>query len=608
MRLHAIHRLARQSIRRCLLLAGIFGLLGCLLLARLAQLQLWSAPAAGLAAEAVRQRETELLLDTGRGGFVDRNGRPITGERRYVLAAFPVRREADRLLRDAAALSAATGFGREALREWLSRRNEPAAWPSTDNAEPLSPGQAAAVAALRIDGVYALPAAVRYRSGESGIHAIGYISQHPERMGRLYGRELKSGARRLTDPIGGSGLELSLDSLLQGAGRTAAKLYTDGRGKPLPGLELRLNRPGNPYYPLTVVTTIDLALQRRLERYAADSGLDRGAIVVLDARNGDILAMVSRPALNPLHPAAPGSDPANHALRAVAPGSVFKLITEAAALEYGRAAETETFHCDGEYAKYGLSCWLPGGHGTLTLREALARSCNVAFAAVAERLTPEQLALTADRLGIGRPVGWAVGGEAGGKRQRTRLLPEEEGGRVFLGTPPRRPEGGLMAGTGIGQRDTALSPLQAANLVVTLLNGGRVLAPRLAAEIRYADGSRMAAYPPHEAPSAYGHIRPSTARALLRGMEAVVAEGTGRAAERAVWRLAGKSGTAQAGRSVNHQWFVGYGPVASPRYAAAVLAERRPAGSANLATEVFRGVMDLLAANEKASAAPRPHK
>jgi len=146
-----------------------------------------------------------------------------------------------------------------------------------------------------------------------------------------------------------------------------------------------------------------------------------------------------------------------------------------------------------------------------------------------------------------------------------------------------------------------MSPLQAANLVVTLLNRGRAMEPRLVSEIRYADGKRMAELPAHRAQSPDGRIRPSTAAALLRGMAAAVDHGTGRSIRQGAWAAAGKSGTAEtiaAGAVRNHQWFAGYGPVQSPRYAVAVLAANRPPGSAHQATKLFRGVMDIIAANE----------
>jgi cell division protein FtsI/penicillin-binding protein 2 len=169
-------------------------------------------------------------------------------------------------------------------------------------------------------------------------------------------------------------------------------------------------------------------------------------------------------------------------------------------------------------------------------------------------------------------------------------------------TFPVRRDGGQLAQTGIGQRDVTMTPLQAANLILTLLHDGRVMEPRLVSEIRYAGGQRMAALPRLYAPSRYGSIAPSTARTLLRGMEAVVTTGTGRSIREGTWEVAGKSGTAEtvkAGAARNNQWFAGFGPIRSPRYTVAVLAENRTPGTSNKATALFRGVMDILAEHEK---------
>ncbi|MNZ76999.1 Penicillin-binding protein 4B [compost metagenome] len=464
----------------------------------------------------------------------------------------------------------------------------------------LSEEKGRAIEALALNGVRVLPYRNRYLPDFEAKHAIGFISQHPEWLESNYAKELASGKRARNEQVGGSGLEKSLDRLLRGAGPTAVSYFIDGQRAPLHGLDMRLTQSGSRYYPLQVWTTLDLAMQNALEAYADEQRLQKGAIVVLDARNADIVAMVSRPRLMiGQFRSSDGSDWANHALRAVEPGSIFKLVTGAAALEAGVVGKHETFHCDGEYGKYGLSCWKEGGHGTLTLEEGLAQSCNIVFATIAERLQADQLKLVASALGVGQQVGWHRDKPFGPFNQPLRLLEEEEAGRLFAAGVPV--DGGVMAQSGIGQRDVRMSPLQAANLIVTLLNEGRVMEPRLVSEIRYAGGQRMVKLPVQRAHGPRGRIKPATARALLRGMEAVIDHGTGRSIRRGSWAVAGKSGTAEtvtAGAARNHQWFAGYGPAASPRYAVAVLAADRPPGSAHQATRLFRGVMDIVAREE----------
>jgi cell division protein FtsI/penicillin-binding protein 2 len=428
-------------------------------------------------------------------------------------------------------------------------------------------------------------------------HWIGFTSEHPEWLNAAHRDELQSGKRSLTEQVGGSGLEKSLDGLLHGIGQTSVSYYLDARNAPLHGLDIRVAQPKNNYYPLRVVTTIDLELQNRLEEYADQMGLQEGAIVVLDTHNADIAAMVSRPKLHPGHfLSGDGSEWENHALKAAAPGSIYKLITAAAALEHHVVGRRETFHCDGEYGKYGLSCWKEGGPGELSLQEGIAESCNIVFAALAERLKAEELERTAESLGVIERIGWHNDHPFGPFAQPLRLLEEEEGGKLFADRS--QTDGGSMAQSGIGQRDVRMTPLQAANLIVTLLHSGTVMEPRLVSEIRYASGERMVKLKPRHSPQPSGKIGGYTADTLLRSMEAVVEYGTGAQIRKGVWRVAGKSGTAETtrnGESLNHQWFTGYGPIESPRYAIAVLAANRSIGSRHLATQLFRGAMDIAA-------------
>jgi cell division protein FtsI/penicillin-binding protein 2 len=217
------------------------------------------------------------------------------------------------------------------------------------------------------------------------------------------------------------------------------------------------------------------------------------------------------------------------------------------------------------------------------------------FAAVAERLTGEELEAAADRLGVNRTVGWNVHAFLDGRP--LRQWEDEEAGTVFAEVADSS-DGGTRAQTGIGQRDVLLTPLAAANLVVTLLHDGQVKAPRVVREIRYADGSRMALLPEQRSASPAGSVSRAAARALSGWMADVVRTGTGHKLRQARWDLAGKSGTAQvitAGGEREHQWFIGYGPVDKPRYAVAVVALNRPAASRHQGIEAFGQIMNALA-------------
>jgi len=590
--------LSTRGFRVLILLAALFGVEG----ARLAWLQLGfgggTTAGGNLSRRAVLQHSDALVVDAGRGRFADRNGRPITENAVRSLAAFPdngMPRAGDR---EVGLLAAALGTEPDRLADWLADLREPDVWrdAGTGRAFDLTPEQAEAVRRAGLIGVSVLPYSDRYPSGLPALHAIGYVSQHPEWTSRIYGDRIARRRMKETTPVGGSGLEKSLDRFLQSRGETTVKQVTDGTRKPLDGLGLRLSVPENPHFPLRMTTTIDLDAQRVAEQAMAKYGIGKGAVVVLDAANADILAMASMPSYDPKHIGASGTDERNHALTAVPPGSVFKTVTLAAALESGATDWSERFYCDGHYGKYGLKCWKKEGHGELTLEQAYAESCNVAFATLAERLDPAWLQITAERLGFGRKVGWHEERFVDGKP--LRLLGEEEAGAIFLNKRIAE-DGGARTGTGIGQRDVRITPLQAANMAVTILHDGHVFSPRLVKEIRYADGTLMAQLKTKAAKSKYGRIEPETAEALRYGMRQVVLAGTAESALRgAVWPLAGKSGTAElAGKQKarNDHWFVGYGPaVGTPRYAVAVLIEDQPAGLRNRAATVFGAVMDGL--------------
>ncbi|WP_035154372.1 peptidoglycan D,D-transpeptidase FtsI family protein [Cohnella thermotolerans] len=600
-----------EKRRRLFRVAFTLGIAFGILLLRMAWVQLLGAghpdKEAAVGQRAVLQRSDNLVLDSGRGQFVDRNGRKLTGETVWALAVFPepgMPRGTERSIARLAEILRADPAG---LEKWLKELRTADVWRDAgkEQARSLTDEEAEEVRGLNLSGIAVLPYRNRYPEGMpvAPLHALGFVSENPERLRQVYGKELASHAMAVTDKTGGAGLELSLDRLLKGIGRTEAIQLTDAARRPLQGLGLRVTAPDNPHYPLQVKTTLDLDVQRAVEQTLAKHGVKEGAVVVLDAANADILAMASLPAFRPDRIGAPATDERNHALVAVPPGSVFKTVTLAAALEAGVTDADERFHCQGEYGRYGLHCWLDGGHGVLTLTQAYAESCNVVFAALAERLHPQALQQTADKLGIGRQIGWHADSFFDGKP--LRLFLEEEAGTVFKDVK-KGGDGGVRTGTGIGQRDVRMTPLQAANLAVTLLHGGRVLAPRIASEIRYADGGLMAKLPTQASPSVFGSIRPETAGALRKAMKAVVAEGTAaRALEDAKWPLAGKSGTAELGDGApkrNDHWFVGYGPAGKEepaRYAVAVLIENQPAGLRNRAAAVFGDIMDSLRLLEK---------
>ncbi|CRF29052.1 peptidoglycan glycosyltransferase [Mycobacterium tuberculosis] len=175
----------------------------------------------------------------------------------------------------------------------------------------------------------------------------------------------------------------------------------------------------------------------------------------------------------------------------------------------------------------------------------------------------------------------------------------EEKGQVYHVSTSKEDEGALLQ-TAIGQRDVRVTPLQAANLVVSLYAQGKVLSPRIVQEIRFQNDRLHTSFPPRGlAPEGSAPIRPVTAQRLLAWMKEVVGHGTATGLQAAKWPLAGKSGTAQItmknGQPGENHWFIGYGPADQPRYAVAVLVQNVPAGYSNKSIPLFKEVMDILA-------------
>ena len=546
----------------------------------------------GIIEASVWQRAQGIILDSGRGHFLDRSLRPLTGDPYLTLVIFPYNGsevQPEKIRR----LAALLGIAPEDWRKQTSGMLSPSFWYRAGEKQPvrLARAEADAIDALGIPGVVVAPYLSRYFADAPAAQLVGYIGENPTLVSELYAQELEQGTMTLSSKLGASGLEKTFDAFLQAGEPTTLTAIVDGKGRLEEG-GLRVYRPDHAFLPLNVVTTLDLDLQLALENVLDRHQVETGAAVILDARNGDILAMGSRPRFHPadVHPEESGWS--NLALKAAIPGSIFKIVTAAAALEYGLVTEDEHFFCPGELGKYGLSCWKEGGHGSLTMAEAFAQSCNVAFAMIAERLTAEQITRTAHRLGLEQKIGW----NGTWKGEAFRQLDGEEAGQIFAGqTDPN--DGGVLAQTAIGQRDVRLTPLQAANMVLAVVNRGEAASPRAVRELQYRNGIRLKSYPPQTLIGEKDGISGETADKLKQWMREVVTGGTGWRLNSARTALAGKTGTAQVphanGEGVN-EWFVGFGPADDPEYVAAVMIYRTREESGHMATRVFGELMERL--------------
>lgn len=246
------------------------------------------------------QRERGVVLDSGRGHFTDRYGQPLTGHLIWTAVLFPMNKaewsEAQPKLRQ---LSDILNTDYDALTDQWHKSHEPILWHAQSSPVPtaLSSEQIARIHELKLEYIQVLPYQQRYPAGLSGMQWLGYVSgQRKENLFYKDDPEIK----------GNSGLEKALDPIIRGDEPTIVYFPVNGGNHVIQDMEPMVKASSNPYYPLRVQSTIDAGMQQAIEDLTEKANMGKGAVVVLDARNADILAMVSRPFYNPedIHPEA----------------------------------------------------------------------------------------------------------------------------------------------------------------------------------------------------------------------------------------------------------------------------------------------------------------
>jgi penicillin-binding protein 2 len=373
----------------------------------------------------------------------------------------------------------------------------------------------------------------------------------------------------------------------------------------------------------SLYTTFDIEFQAAVEQALADTVqthplAERGAVVVLDVSNGAVRAMASYPSYDPTvfdanradQAAALGTvlnDPrqplVNRATQGAYPaGSIFKIVTFAAALNSGLYTPDTRYTSTGSWNRLGDEFikydWLTGGHGTVSLRQALVVSCNSCFydaGYTVDGADNTLLPRTARAFGLGQPTGIQGVAESSG------LIPDPEWKLAARGEGWATGDAVNMA---IGQGDVQVTPLQIANIFAAVANGGMLNQPTLIDHIGAAGGA-----PEEPWPAQVNGPLPLTAEQLevIRGSLWDVAHSpAGTATHRFVALpvpVAGKTGTAEAPPNASHAWFAGYAPAAAyttadgrqlagPEIAIAVILENSGEGS-EVAAPLFRRIVEL---------------
>jgi penicillin-binding protein 2 len=410
-----------------------------------------------------------------------------------------------------------------------------------------------------------------YRHGAQTAHVLGYL-------GEVAQEEVDRSEGTLTagDQVGKKGLEKTYDTMLRGKDGERV-VVVDSRGELLREYGRRPAVPGR-----SVTLTLDLDLQQEAARLL-DGPEKVGAIVALDPRNGEILALASSPSFNSNIFARrlaaddwqalldePNNPLQDRALQnAYSPGSTFKIVMATAGLTEHVISEHDSVFCPGSTVIYGHSfrCWRKEGHGTVDVHQALAHSCDVFFYHLGQKLGIERIAKYARLFGLGSLTGIDLQGEKRG------LVPDPAWSLKYRKIPWYP---GETISVSIGQGPVLLTPLQMAMMTAIVANGGKRVVPHL-----IKDDANLAE--PEQVP-----LDPKALDAVRRGLWAVVNEPGGTAYNSARVEgmdIAGKTGSvqviAQAQRNEknlpfkyrDHGWFTSFAPLSDPRIVLVVFAE-----------------------------------
>jgi penicillin-binding protein 2 len=434
-----------------------------------------------------------------------------------------------------------------------------------------------------------------YPTSRFAAHLLGYVREANE-------EQLRQGRYRRGDMVGQSGLERLLDQYLRGTDG-GERIEVDALGRPI-----RLIQHTEPVPGAQVVTTVDRRIQEAAERAMEGHA---GAVVVLDPRDGDVLAMVSTPAYaldqftgtidrdawvqlirNPAHPMLNRTVQSQYA-----PGSVFKIIVAAAGLQETTLTPMDHIFCDGQFhlGNRTFGDWKEGGHGTVDLHHAIVESCNVYFYQAGLRIGMDTIARYARAFGFGTSTGIDLPGEKPG------FIPASRRGRrpTFLGD---------TANMAIGQGAVLATPMQVARMMAAVANGGVFFKPRLVQRVLRADGRVLYSDPGR----VNGHVElsPMVWAFLRQSLLDVVNEGTGVAAHIPGIEIAGKTGTAQlvanskADRGQDNAWFAAFAPANDPQYVVVVMIEHGGKGG-EVAAPIARAIYDAIFFEKVASAGLR---
>lgn len=555
-----------KTQKRILWLAGTFLLLFLLLAIRVAYIQFIDG--GWLAKEAIEQQTRDRMINAKRGTIYDRNGKQLAVSadvETVSLSPITVRENGDPQ-KCAEALSDILGLEKESILEKINMNTSYVLVKRKVEKE-----QADAIRAAGLTGVYLDADTKRYYPYNNiASHIIGFTG---------------------TDNQGLLGIEQKYDNILKGQyGRIVTARNADGTEMPY-----KYDRYYTPEDGSDITLTIDVSIQHFLEKHLeqalTDLQLGNGAAgIIMDVKTGEILAMATKPDFNLNEPFLITDPAVKQKIDAITdskekgeatqeylnklqrnkavidsyePGSTFKIITSAMALEENVVSLQDTFNCTGSYkvAKETIGCWKHAGHGILDLTGALMNSCNPAFMQIGARIGQDTFYKYYKGFGFTEKTGIELYGETSGLFYPAGSFNEVELATASFGQGP------------------VVTPLQMITAVSAVANDGKLMKPHLLKNITDASGTILQSFDPEEVRQV---ISPQTSQIMRSLMEAVVSEGTGNKAYLEGFRIGGKTGTSEKIPRGNQKYvasFVGIAPANDPQVAILLLLDEPPAGN-----------------------------